>query len=238
MKPMKFSLFVIVFISVFFSNVHVNAQSDDISGAFCTKQSDCSAGYVCDVKQNQCLRDFGGADSVNILDNSEGDLRGQVKTYTSKMLGIPFVILLGALVGSLFLIKKVFGKNSKAGIVKKILVVILMIFIVISLMLVGFALIVTRTVLDTTNPDKGVTTKSSAASYAPNEVLIKFVEGTPNERINEIIRGIGGEGKVVHTELKIYRINFENRNVEDIIQQIETYSEVEYAEPNYLWTAE
>lgn len=147
MKLLKFSFFISVFLSVFLSSIRANAQTENKSGAFCDTQSGCSAGYICDVTQSRCIRDFGGSDSVNI-DKSEDDLRGQVKTYANKMLIIPFVILLGALVGVLFLIKKVFVGNSKAGIIKKMLVVALTVFIVISLVVVGFAWTVIRTVLD------------------------------------------------------------------------------------------
>lgn len=191
MKSSKFSVFIVVFVSnVFLVAYMVNAQADNTLGAFCTKQSDCSAGYICDIKQNRCLRDFGFSDTTN-LGRAEEDLRGQVKTYTSKMLGIPFVILLGALVGMLFLIKRVFGKNSKANIVKKmlvkILVVTLTIFIVISLIVVGYAWIITQAVLDTVQTRKEQPTERIVDSNAG--ILTGIVQFTGTSCLPETVSG-------------------------------------------------
>ena len=75
----------------------------------------------------------------------------------------------------------------------------------------------------------------SADKYAQGEVLVKFKDDIPFERISEIL---SAEGASVLKELKpqgLYLIKLEkNQDVKDAVEIFATYGEVEYAEPNYI----
>jgi general secretion pathway protein D len=71
--------------------------------------------------------------------------------------------------------------------------------------------------------------------YKEGELLIKFREETPEERIREIL---SHEGASILSPLQpkwLYRIQLKNRQeVKDAVKVFMSYKEVEYAEPNYI----
>jgi general secretion pathway protein D len=71
--------------------------------------------------------------------------------------------------------------------------------------------------------------------YAQGELLIKFRDGTPDNRISEIL---SSEGVSVMSEFKtrgLYRIKLRNgQDVREAAKIFNSYREVEYAEPNYI----
>ncbi len=71
--------------------------------------------------------------------------------------------------------------------------------------------------------------------YKPGELLVKFTETTSEQRITEIL---SSEGASVITTSKIkglYLIRLKKgQDVKDAIEKFMHYSEVEYAEPNYI----
>ena len=88
------------------------------------------------------------------------------------------------------------------------------------------------------NEQSEQTISTSSDLYAPNEILVKFVKGTSDERVKEIATEMFAESQRVHKELNIYRIrSFKDEaiDIEEIIRQAETYVEVEYTEPTYIW---
>jgi general secretion pathway protein D len=71
--------------------------------------------------------------------------------------------------------------------------------------------------------------------YKPGELLVKFRENTPEQRISEILSS--EEASVITTsKIKgLYLIRLKKgQDVRDAIEKFTRYSEVEYAEPNYI----
>jgi general secretion pathway protein D len=76
----------------------------------------------------------------------------------------------------------------------------------------------------------------SQERYKPDELLIKFIEGTPSDRISEIL---SSEGASVINQFKtqglLYLIRLKRgQDVKVAIKRFKNYNEVEYAEPNYV----
>lgn len=81
-------------------------------------------------------------------------------------------------------------------------------------------------------------------SYVPNEVLVKFKTGTTMTRINEIVSKMGAniEEKIHTNAMKragdangIYLLNLPIQAL-NAIQGLMNFPEIEYAEPNYIYT--
>lgn len=79
-------------------------------------------------------------------------------------------------------------------------------------------------------------TKSSAPRFIPYEMLVKFKEGTSQERIASILKetqvGVLAEiqrGRLYHVKI------LDDRSVESAIAHLASYQEIEYAEPNYRY---
>ncbi len=76
--------------------------------------------------------------------------------------------------------------------------------------------------------------KSPILRFAPQEVLIKFKNGVPQERIAFILKN--NQIKVI-AEIQrghLYHVRIlDKRSVESAIAQLSLYQEIEYAEPNY-----
>jgi general secretion pathway protein D len=74
----------------------------------------------------------------------------------------------------------------------------------------------------------------SEGRYKQGELLVKFSEGTSQERISEILRI---EGASIISVLKpgIYHIKLKKgQDVQEAVKIFSNYNEVEYAEPNYI----
>jgi len=73
--------------------------------------------------------------------------------------------------------------------------------------------------------------------YVKGEVVLKFKEGIPDERVSEIL---SAEGSSIIRELEpkgLYLVKLkEEQEVKDAIEKFTPYEEVEYAEPNYILT--
>ncbi|OGW36722.1 MAG: type II secretion system protein GspD [Nitrospirae bacterium RBG_13_39_12] len=71
--------------------------------------------------------------------------------------------------------------------------------------------------------------------YKQSELLVKFKEETPEERISEIL---SAEGATIISVLKpngLYKIRLEEgQDVKDAVKVFSEYEEVEYAEPDYI----
>ncbi|MGC4098410.1 MAG: hypothetical protein QM706_14955 [Nitrospira sp.] len=79
-------------------------------------------------------------------------------------------------------------------------------------------------------------TKSPTPRFTPHELLVKFKDGTTQERIASILR----ENQiVVLAELqrgRLYHVRIsDDRSVESAIAHLASYQEIEYAEPNYRY---
>lgn len=81
--------------------------------------------------------------------------------------------------------------------------------------------------------------KSPILRFAPQEVLIKFKNGVPQERIAFILKNnqIKMIAEIQRGHLYHVRI-LDKRSVESAITHITSYQEIEYAEPNYRYETE
>ncbi len=83
-----------------------------------------------------------------------------------------------------------------------------------------------------------MTDPESGEEVIANEMLVKFVEGTTEERIVEIIAGIGGEVVGTLPQIGWYQIRFESGlSPEEFtakLSELRGFAEVESAEPNGL----
>lgn len=86
--------------------------------------------------------------------------------------------------------------------------------------------------------------RTSGLSYEPNEILIKFKSGVSNEKQAEILGRIGGKVKEkILTKLMekfgdnqgVVLANIP-MNALDALSRVKNLDEVEYAEPNYIYT--
>ncbi len=83
--------------------------------------------------------------------------------------------------------------------------------------------------LATARPDQ------PAQRIVPGEVLVQFREGTPRERIEEILAELELRmGKPLGSPL-LYVLEFPaQRRVREVIRRLKTFPEVRAAEPNYI----
>ncbi len=89
--------------------------------------------------------------------------------------------------------------------------------------------------LSTITDDKKTEFARTEHRYVQGEVLVKFKDDTPEDRIAEIL---SAEGASIIKELKpkgLYLIKLKGgQDVNDAVKIFVTYEEVEYAEPNYI----
>lgn len=84
-----------------------------------------------------------------------------------------------------------------------------------------------------------VLNKSSAQSpkdFAPDEILVKFKEGTPKEIKEKVHRGFGSQMKEKIEKLDVEVVKVPKDKVEEFVAKFKGKAEVEYAEPNYVAT--
>jgi general secretion pathway protein D len=83
--------------------------------------------------------------------------------------------------------------------------------------------------------DKKLEFAKAEDRYAQGELLVKFRDGTPDNRISEIL---SAEGVSVLSESgtkALYRLKLKKgRDVREAAKKFNSYGEVEYAEPNYI----
>ena len=71
--------------------------------------------------------------------------------------------------------------------------------------------------------------------YRQGELLVQFMQGVTEERIQEILSREDASAIAVLNERGLYHIRLEEgQDVEDAVEDFMEYEEVEYAEPNYL----
>jgi len=74
----------------------------------------------------------------------------------------------------------------------------------------------------------------SANQYVEGELLVKFKEGVPEEKIQEILKSEGASIIRYIDSIKVYHIKLkEGKSVEDAIEDFKEIKEIEYSEPNY-----
>jgi hypothetical protein len=75
--------------------------------------------------------------------------------------------------------------------------------------------------------------------FSPHEILVKFKEGVPQERIAFILKNnyIKVIAEIQRGHLYHVRV-LGTRSVESAIAQLISYREIEYAEPNYRYQTE
>lgn len=81
--------------------------------------------------------------------------------------------------------------------------------------------------------------KSPAPRFIPYEILIKFKDGISQKRIASILKDnrIGVIAEIQDGRLYHVRI-LDDRSVESAINQLSSYQEIEYAEPNYRYKSQ
>ncbi len=73
--------------------------------------------------------------------------------------------------------------------------------------------------------------------YYPGEILMKFREDIPKERVMEILSGKGASVIKYFKDINVYHIRLDpEQAVEDAVKEFEALPEVIYAEPNYRFT--
>lgn len=81
--------------------------------------------------------------------------------------------------------------------------------------------------------------KSPAPRFIPSEVLVKFKDGISQERIASILKD---NRLAVIAEIqrgRLYHVKIlDDRSVESAINQLSSYQEIEYAEPNYRYQSQ
>lgn len=76
----------------------------------------------------------------------------------------------------------------------------------------------------------------SEGKYEQGELLVKFREGTSEERINEILSIEGASVLSVLKPKELYHIKLrKGQEVREAVKIFDTYKEVQYAEPNYIF---
>lgn len=74
-------------------------------------------------------------------------------------------------------------------------------------------------------------------SYRPGEVLVKFLDGTEEKFIKDIISQCNLETIKIIPKLNVYHLRIKNdSSVEEVIKILNDIKEVEYSEPNYITT--
>lgn len=81
--------------------------------------------------------------------------------------------------------------------------------------------------------------KSPAPRFIPSEVLVKFKDGISQERIASILKDNRIDVIVEIQRGRLYHARIsDDRSVESAINQLSSYQEVEYAEPNYQYKSQ
>jgi hypothetical protein len=71
--------------------------------------------------------------------------------------------------------------------------------------------------------------------YMPGQVLVKFRDGTDEGAIETIRRQLALETIRVSPKLRLYRMKIlDGSSVEEVIERLQGFDEVEYSEPNYI----
>jgi hypothetical protein len=71
--------------------------------------------------------------------------------------------------------------------------------------------------------------------YIPGEILIKFKDGTDVQSIKTIQKRLGLRTIKVVPKLNIYRMKIQNgSSVEEVVESLKSFREVEHSEPNYI----
>ena len=77
--------------------------------------------------------------------------------------------------------------------------------------------------------------KKKPASYIPGEILIKFKDGTDVQAIKAIQAELHLEMIRLASKPNLYLMKIlDEKSVEHVIEQLQNYEEVKYAEPNYV----
>ena len=71
--------------------------------------------------------------------------------------------------------------------------------------------------------------------YVPGQVLVKFRDGTDERAIETIRRQLSLRTIRVSPKLSLYRMKIlDGSSVEEVIERLQSFDEVEYSEPNYF----
>ena len=77
--------------------------------------------------------------------------------------------------------------------------------------------------------------KKGGQKYVPGQVLVKFRDGTDEGAIETIRRHLSLETIRVSPKLPLYRMKIlDGSSVEEVIERLQHFDEVEYSEPNYV----
>jgi len=83
-------------------------------------------------------------------------------------------------------------------------------------------------------PVSGMARKPEEQRFVPGQVLVKFQENVPQDRIVEIVQGEGGTIKSIIGRTGIHLVVLpEGVEVMEAVDRFSVYPEVRYAEPNY-----
>ncbi|NGZ11776.1 MAG: hypothetical protein CV088_20810 [Nitrospira sp. LK70] len=81
--------------------------------------------------------------------------------------------------------------------------------------------------------------KSTAPRFVPSELLVKFKDGISQERIASILKDNRIDVIAEIQRGRLYHVKIlDDRSVESAINQLSSYQEVEYAEPNYRYQSQ
>lgn len=79
--------------------------------------------------------------------------------------------------------------------------------------------------------------KPTAPEFVKNEVLVKFSQGINSQAVVSAFADVGVEAKKFVPQLGVYNAVIKTqKSVEDVIKEFEQMPNVEYAEPNYIYT--
>ena len=86
----------------------------------------------------------------------------------------------------------------------------------------------------TKNQESAPSGKEST-KYVPGVILVKFKDGTDAQRIDNIQKKLDLSAIKVVSKLNLYHMKIQNNSsVEEVMKRLQDFSEVEYAEPNYI----
>lgn len=81
--------------------------------------------------------------------------------------------------------------------------------------------------------------KSPSPRFIPSELLVKFKDGISRERIASILKDNRIDVIAEIQPGRLYHVRIlDDRSVESAINQLSSYQEVEYAEPNYRYKSQ
>jgi hypothetical protein len=77
-----------------------------------------------------------------------------------------------------------------------------------------------------------------AQQFVPGQVLVKFKKGTTPQVVEEIQQELGLETVEIVSQPYLYLMKAKNEvSLEDIVEQLQRFEAVSYAEPNYKRTS-